>query len=76
MKQVKNYLASLTDPRLAKTAVQVALVIGSLLFTINHGAALVKGEMTKERWISAGLTYLVPYAVNIHGQFIARSQRQ
>jgi hypothetical protein len=76
MKQVKDYLTSLTNPRLAKTAVQVALVIGSLLFTINHGAALVKGEMTKERWISAGLTYLVPYAVNIHGQFIARSQQR
>jgi hypothetical protein len=74
MKQVKGYLASLTDPGLSKTAIRVALVIGSLLFTINHGAALVKGEMTKDRWLSAALTYLVPYAVNIHGQFIARSR--
>jgi hypothetical protein len=75
MKQVRGYLASLSDPKLAKTAVRVALVIGSLLFTINHGMALVKGKMTKERWISACLTYLVPYAVSIHGQFTARSQQ-
>lgn len=69
---VKGYLTSLVDPSAARTALRVALVVGSLLFLINHGAALLEGEMTQERWVSACLTYLVPYAVNIHGQYVTR----
>lgn len=56
------------------TAFKVALIIGSVLFTINHGWALWTGQMTSERWISAILTYIVPYMVNIHGQYIGRKQ--
>ncbi|NEP47338.1 MAG: hypothetical protein F6K65_00175 [Moorea sp. SIO3C2] len=55
------------------TALRVALVVGSLLFVINHGSALLQGQMTQQRWISAGLTYMVPYLVNIHGQYTIRS---
>lgn len=72
-KQVKGYLASLLNPSLAPTAIRVALVIGTLLFAINHGSALLKGQMHLDRWLSAALTYIVPYCVNIHGQFIGRS---
>ncbi|MBH8576286.1 nitrate/nitrite transporter NrtS [Nostocaceae cyanobacterium CENA369] len=57
------------------TAFKVALFIGSLLFTINHGWALLTGHMTSERWISGGLTYIVPYMVSIHGQYIGRKGR-
>lgn len=73
-KQVKGYLASLINPVLVPTALRVALVIGTLLFAINHGAALLKGQMNADRWLSAGLTYIVPYCVNIHGQYIGRSE--
>ncbi|MGB3614956.1 MAG: nitrate/nitrite transporter NrtS [Elainellaceae cyanobacterium] len=69
------FLRSLTDPDLAPTAVKVALVVGSVLFAINHGSALAKGDMDRSRWLSAGLTYLVPYMVNIHGQH-STQQRQ
>lgn len=72
-KQVRGYLASLINPSLAPTAIRVALVIGTLLFAINHGAALLKGQMNTDRWLSAGLTYIVPYCVNIHGQYVGRS---
>jgi len=34
----------------------VALVVGSLLFAINHGSAVLR-EMTRERWLMG----LVPY---------------
>ncbi|MEB3883352.1 nitrate/nitrite transporter NrtS [Lyngbya sp. CCY1209] len=53
-------------------AVWVAAVVGTLLFAINHGCVLVKGQMTRDRWISAPLTYAVPYGVNVHGQLISR----
>ncbi|HBE19287.1 MAG TPA: hypothetical protein DEG17_20790 [Cyanobacteria bacterium UBA11149] len=67
-------MTCLFDRRFAPTAIKVALVIGSLLFAINHGYALVNGEMNNNRWISGLLSYLVPYLVNIHGRFISRSR--
>lgn len=66
---MSGFTKALINPRLAPTAVRVALVVGSLLFTINHGSALAKGEMTRARWLSGLITYLIPYSVNIHGQF-------
>ncbi|HEY9802386.1 MAG TPA: nitrate/nitrite transporter NrtS [Leptolyngbyaceae cyanobacterium] len=69
---VRQYLSSLFDMQLMPTAFKVALFIGSLLFTINHGWAVLTGHMTSERWISGGLTYIVPYMVSIHGQYIGR----
>jgi len=68
---LKGYFASLIDPKFAPTALKVAVVVGSILFIINHGHALLNGNMGRDRWMSAGLTYLVPYFVNIHGQYIS-----
>ncbi|MBD2202785.1 nitrate/nitrite transporter NrtS [Calothrix sp. FACHB-1219] len=44
-------------------------------FTLNHGAATIKGQISRERWISAALTYIVPYMVNIHGQYVSRARK-
>jgi hypothetical protein len=74
MKSILEFLQALTHPKLAPTALRVALIIGTLLFAINHGSALVQGKMTRNRWYSAILTYFVPYCVNIHGQ-LASSKR-
>ncbi|WP_178378142.1 nitrate/nitrite transporter NrtS [Chroogloeocystis siderophila] len=75
MKFLRGYFLSLVNPQFMPIALKVAVVIGSLLFAINHGAAFVQGQMTRDRWISATLTYLVPYFVNIHGQYISSSRR-
>lgn len=72
MNFVKGYLAALGDRKFAQTGLKVAAIVGSILFVINHGSALLSQQMTKERWFSALLTYLVPYAVNIHGQFVSQ----
>ena len=69
---LKKYLASLFDPEFVSTGLKTALVVGSLLFIINHGLALSRGEMTSDRWISVALTYLMPYLVNVYGQFSYR----
>lgn len=57
-------------------ALKVAAIVGTVLFIINHGAALTQGKMTRSRWLSGLLTYLVPYAVNIHGQYVSRQRRR
>ena len=69
---MKKFVYALFDPKLAPVALRVSLVVGSVLFTINHGAALAKGKMTKTRWLSGVITYLVPYSVSIHGQHTSR----
>ena len=74
MNPLKEYLNALVDVKLMRTAVKVSVIVGSVLLTINHGSALVQGKMTRDRWISGLLTYIVPYAVNIHGQYISRDQ--
>jgi hypothetical protein len=76
MKELTEFARSLVDPELVPTAIKVSLVVGSILFAINHGSAVMQGTMKRDRWISAGLTYLVPYMVNIHGQFISRNRRR
>ncbi len=73
-KLMNQFLQVFLDPKLAPTAVRVSLIVGSILFTINHGAALAKGEMTRNRWLSGLITYLVPYSVSIHGQYTSRSR--
>ena len=76
MNSLQKYLLSLKDRELMPTAIKVAMVIGSVLFVINHGYAFMHHEMTRVRWISAIITYLIPYSVNIHGQFLARSRQE
>jgi hypothetical protein len=64
----KQLWQTLTARKYRTTALRVALSVGSMLLVINHGAALVNQQMDRSRWISALLTYLVPYCVSIHGQ--------
>ena len=75
MSSLQGFAAALLDRTMMPTGIKVAAIVGSILFTINHGAAVVQDEMTPERWISGLLTYLVPYMVNIHGQYVSRSRR-
>lgn len=72
MKAFKGYLASLFDKELIPTGLRTALFVGSVLFLLNHGLAFFGGEMTRDRWIAGSLTYLMPYLVNIHGQYAYR----
>lgn len=72
MKGLQEYASCLIDRELMPTAIKVTLIVGSVLFTINHGVVFMKGEMNRGRWLSVGLTYLVPYCVSIHGQYVSR----
>lgn len=72
---IKGFCASLVDPECVPTGIRVALTVGSLLFVINHGNALLKQQMTRDRWMSALLTYCVPYFVNIHGQYTSKMRQ-
>jgi hypothetical protein len=67
-----GYLSCLVDKTMVPTAFRVALVVGTVLFSINHGKAFLNNTMNRDRWFSAALTYCIPYMVNIHGQYTSR----
>lgn len=74
MSAIAAFRQTCRDRRALIAALRVALFIGTLLFTINHGWATANGQMTRSRWISALLTYCVPFLVSLHGQSMARSR--
>lgn len=67
-----GYCSCLIDQTMVPSALKVTLVVGTVLFSINHGKALLNNEMNRDRWFSATLTYCIPYLVNIHGQCTSR----
>ncbi|WP_421654415.1 nitrate/nitrite transporter NrtS [Leptothermofonsia sp. ETS-13] len=75
-KPLIDFWSSLFNPNFVPTALKVALFVGTVLLLINHGHALLQGQMSRDRWISAVLTYCVPYIVNIHGQFVSASRKK
>jgi hypothetical protein len=73
---MKAYLLALRNPDMMPTALRVAFIVGTLLFSINHGSAALQGKMSRARWFSAIITYAVPYCVNIHGQLSSQRKHQ
>ncbi len=45
-------------------AIQVALVVGSILIAINQGDVLLAGDLSTATWLKIGLTPVVPYLVS------------
>ncbi|MEM7022087.1 MAG: nitrate/nitrite transporter NrtS [Pseudomonadota bacterium] len=52
-----------------RRAFLVALIVGTLLNTINQGDILVAGEAVN--WLKVGLTYCVPFLVTLYGAHCA-----
>jgi hypothetical protein len=59
-----GWLAIATRPRVVRRALKYALVVGAVLIAINHGDAILHGEVTTDRWLRMGLTVVVPYVVS------------
>jgi hypothetical protein len=76
MRAIIGYFRALLSPEFAPTAIKVAFVVGSILLTINHGSAIIGRRMTSDRWLAGLLTYVVPYMVNVHGQYSSYRRQQ
>ena len=51
-------------PATVRRALITAVIVGIVLIAINHGAAIVSGEVTRGRILQMCLTVLVPYIVS------------
>lgn len=47
-----------------RRALKCAVVVGAILIGINHGDALLHGDLTDSRLLKMGLTVMVPYMVS------------
>ena len=58
------WLTLATQPSVVRRALAYALIVGAVLIGINHGDAILAGEVDPTRALKMGLTVLVPYAVS------------
>jgi hypothetical protein len=61
---LKAIVAMALRPTVVKRALAFAVVVGTVLIAINHGDAILAGEITWGRVVRMGLTALVPYLVS------------
>ena len=61
-----GFLALALHGQVVTTAIKVALLVGTILALINHGAAILAGELSGTRLGQIALTYLVPYCVSTY----------
>ena len=47
-----------------RRALKYAVIVGSILIAINHGDALLRGDVGPGRLLRMGLTVMVPYIVS------------
>ena len=59
-----EWLALARSPRIVRRALKYAIGVGSVLIVINHGDALVHGDMSIGRVLRMILTVAVPYCVS------------
>lgn len=48
-----------------RRGLKFAVVVGSILIAINHGDAILKGELTRTNYLKMALTVVVPYVVSV-----------
>jgi hypothetical protein len=61
---VREWLAVARERGVVLRACKYAVVVGAVLIAINHGDALLAGDVDARRLLKIGLTVLVPYAVS------------
>ena len=59
-----GFLSLALRPSVVRRGLGYACVVGAVLIGINHGDAIVSGDMDPTRLFKMGLTALVPYAVS------------
>ena len=61
---VRDIVNTARSPAIFQRSVKVALLVGTVLMFINHGDALLSGNLDQYSIIKILLTYLVPYLVS------------
>ena len=63
---MRNWLQMACDLAVVRRALACVVIVGAVLISINHGEAIVSGDVTAKRLVQIGLTLLVPYCVSTY----------
>lgn len=72
---MKSWLDMAVERSVVRRASSVAVVVGSILVAINHGDALLRGDLSAGRLLRILLTVCVPYGVSTYSSVGARRQQ-
>lgn len=61
---MRDWLRLAFSPVVVKQALIIAAVVGTILVLLNHGPALMSGEISRGRIAQIVLTVFVPYCVS------------
>jgi hypothetical protein len=61
---------------ISETQLRIALIVGTILFSINQLDVVLAGRATLGVWLKGGLTYLVPFCVSNWGILVATRRSQ
>ena len=72
---IRAWVASAARPATVRRASVTAVLVGLVLIAINHGAAILSGELNGGRILQMCLTVIVPYAVSTASSVATRNER-
>ena len=61
---MSEWLRLARDPAVVRRALRTMAIVGAILVAINHGEALLRGDVDGVRIFRIFLTLFVPYAVS------------
>ena len=61
---MQTWLKLAFSPKIVRRAIISAVIVGVVLVAINHGDAILRGDISLDRSLKMGLTVLVPYVVS------------
>ena len=61
---MSEWLSLALEPTIVRRAIKYAIVVGTVLIAINHGDAILRGNLTVDRLFKMALTVVVPYCVS------------
>tara|TARA_R100001198_G_C5215997_1_gene199728 strand:+ start:664 stop:936 length:273 start_codon:yes stop_codon:yes gene_type:complete len=62
--QRDSWFALAIQPTVIRRGLMYAVIVGAILISINHGDAILRGEITQGRILKMALTVMVPYVVS------------
>jgi hypothetical protein len=61
---MKDWLHLAFQKEVVRRALICVAIVGAVLIGINHGGALLRGDVSADRLVQIALTLLVPYCVS------------
>ncbi len=72
---MKTFLQIARQPSVRNRALRVAMVVGTVFFTINYADKLLAGTLTNAELVKAMISYCVPFCVSTYSSALAILER-